>query len=91
MRALFIKIVSEGISVRGLEKMLSVEAEQTGSSAPEGDQLKKLKPAQIRKMEEKLMSKLGTKVEIKHTGKKGRIEISYYSLEDFERIVEIFK
>jgi ParB family chromosome partitioning protein len=42
-------------------------------------------------MEEDLISKLGTKVEIKHSNGKGRIEISYYSLDDFERIVEKIK
>ena len=42
-------------------------------------------------MEEMLVSHLGTKVEIKHSGGKGRIEIHYYSLDDFERIIELLK
>jgi ParB family chromosome partitioning protein len=41
-------------------------------------------------MEDKLRKLLGTKVEIRHSGTKGKIEISYYSLEDFERIIEKF-
>ena len=44
--------------------------------------------AHIKHMEEKLRSLLGTKVEIRHSGGKGRIEISYYSLDDFERIID---
>jgi ParB family chromosome partitioning protein len=42
-------------------------------------------------MEEMLVSIFGTKVEIKHSGNRGKIEINYYSLEDFERIIEILK
>ena len=42
-------------------------------------------------MEDELVARLGTKVEIKHAGSKGRIEISYYSLDDFERIIEKIK
>jgi len=49
------------------------------------------KSPQIKKMEEDLITKLGTKVEIRHSGSKGRIEISYYSLDDFERIMEKIK
>ena len=45
----------------------------------------------LAKMEEELIAKLGTKVEIRHSGGKGRIEISYYSIDDFERIVEKIK
>jgi ParB family chromosome partitioning protein len=42
-------------------------------------------------MEEKLTSLLGTRVEIRHGKGKGKIEISYYSLDDFERIMEKFE
>jgi ParB family chromosome partitioning protein len=42
-------------------------------------------------MEEMLVSQLGTKVEIRHSGGRGKIEISYYSLDDFERIMELLK
>ncbi|MCU0848357.1 MAG: ParB/RepB/Spo0J family partition protein [Spirochaetes bacterium] len=74
-----------GLSVRALEALIS----ETKKS-PKKDR-KKNKDAHIRKMEEKLISKLGTKVEIKHSGGKGRIEISYYSLDDFERIIDLIK
>ena len=39
----------------------------------------------------KLREKLGTKVSINHKkGGKGKIEIEYYSKEEFERILEMF-
>jgi len=81
-------VVEKGISVRALEKMLSEQESQNQSSSTKTTQLKN---PQIKKMEEELISKLGTKVEIKHNGNKGRIEISYYSLDDFERIIEKIK
>lgn len=79
------EVIEKGISVRALEKMIEETSEAKSiSSEPK----KQLKNAQIKKMEEELIARLGTKVEIKHSGNKGRIEISYYSLDDFERIIE---
>jgi hypothetical protein len=43
-----------------------------------------------KKIEEDLNKKLGTKVVIKNGAKdKGKIELSYYSREEFERIVSL--
>ncbi len=91
--ALFNEILDKGYSVRMLEKMVESEKEAEGSTG-KGGAAKKSGPrdtAHIRKMEEMLVSFLGTKVEIRHSGGKGRIEISYYSLDDFERIIEILR
>ena len=40
-------------------------------------------------LEQKLLDALGTKVSIRGTAKQGRIEISYFSMDDLERIFEI--
>ena len=87
---LFHEIVEKGISVRALEAILNAGKD---SENPEDESEKTVikKSPQIKKMEDDLVSKLGTKVEIKHSGNKGRIEISYYSLDDFDRIMEIIK
>ncbi|MFC1669243.1 ParB/RepB/Spo0J family partition protein [Spirochaetota bacterium] len=82
--AIYKKIIDGGLSVRALEDLV-----KNKSKNPKGK--KRVKDAHIKKMEEKLMSILGTKVEIKHAGKKGKIEIIYYSLDDFERIIELLK
>ena len=89
---LFDQIIEEGLSVRALEAIVK---EEKGATIPENTTTpgetakKKKKDAHIKKMEEKLRSALGTKIEIKHAGNKGRIEISYYSLDDFERILDM--
>ena len=91
---LFRRIVDRGISVR--------EAEETAAGLNRGKKTARKtaageKPSQgrkepeIRAIEEKLIEKLGTKVEIKGTGKKGRIEIAYYSTDDLERLLELLK
>lgn len=89
---LFNEILDKGHSVRALEKILESDSGEDGK--PRKGTAKKSAPrdaAHIRKMEEMLVSLLGTKVEIRHSGGKGRIEISYYSLDDFDRIIDILK
>ncbi|PKL35252.1 MAG: hypothetical protein CVV44_20795 [Spirochaetae bacterium HGW-Spirochaetae-1] len=87
---LFEEILEKGLSVRALEDRLKDEKTEDVPSAKKTKQQKD-KEAHIKKMEEKLRAILGTKIEIKHSGTKGKIEISYYSLDDFERIVELMK
>lgn len=89
--SIYNEVVEKGISVRALESMLNGTRESESSGGNSTQKAVQLKSPQIKKMEEDLISKLGTKVEIKHNGGKGRIEISYYSLDDFERIVEKIK
>ncbi len=88
---LFNEIIEKGLSVRALENIVNNVKEKNESSSSSSQKKAILKTAQIKKMEDDLVSRLGTKVEIKHSGNKGRIEISYYSLDDFERIIEKIK
>ncbi len=83
---LFNETVKKSLSVRALEGMLN-----EGGAASGAVKKKKGKDAHVRKIEEDLVSVFGTKVEIQHTAGKGRIEISFYSLDDFDRIIEIIK
>lgn len=43
----------------------------------------------VKDIEDKLRDHLGTKVKITHRGKKGKIEIEYYSLEELDRLLDI--
>jgi len=89
---LFNEIVDKGLSVRSLEAMINPGNDTTDGSSKSTEQKAVIaKSPQIKKMEEDLITKLGTKVEIRHSGNKGKIEISYYSLDDFERIMEKIK
>ncbi|MFH0977270.1 MAG: ParB/RepB/Spo0J family partition protein [Spirochaetota bacterium] len=84
---IFSEIIDKELSVREAEKLVSPEKPDEQKAAVK----LKSKDAHIKKMEEKLIAIFGTKVEIKHSGKSGRIEINYYSIDDFDRIMEILK
>ncbi len=83
---LFRDIINKSVSVRALEQLV-----QEGEKKQKQGKKKPGKDAHIRKMEEELVSIFGTKVEIKYASGRGKIEISYYSLDDFDRIVDLMK
>ena len=49
------------------------------------------KNADVKRVEEDLKAVLGTKVNLAQNGKKGKIEIEYYSREELERLIELLK
>ncbi len=74
------------LSVREVESL--VRKYLTGSSKSE--QVKRSKPTHILDLEDKLTRQLGTKVaiEARKNGKRGKIIIEFYSLDEFDRIAE---
>ena len=74
------KIIKKGLSVREAE-LLSKKISDPPKKAS-GD-------PQIASLEEKLIKGLGTRVRIINRGKKGKIEIEYYSFEELERLLDI--
>lgn len=79
------KIINKGLSVR--------ESEALAKAWGKGSKKKKTAAGsndpQILSLENRLIQSLGTKVRIHNKGKKGSIEIEYYSLEEFDRLLEI--
>jgi ParB family chromosome partitioning protein len=86
--ALVKEIIKEGLSVRQLEKLVKVKADAK-EPLKNKESKSKLKDAQIKLIEGELREKLGTKVEIQYKGNKGKLEIFFYSLDDFDRIREL--
>jgi ParB family chromosome partitioning protein len=82
-KRIYNKIISEKLNVREVE-----EYSKTYYHNPSRKERKKVnKSPEIVEMEKLLESSLGTKVEIRaSTNTSGKIVISYFSLEDFERI-----
>lgn len=84
-RAVARKIITMGLSVREAERL----------AAPKEPKLKKAagsKDPNIVDIEEEFQRILGTKVTIRAKKKnRGAIEIEYYSLDDFDRIMEIVR
>jgi ParB family chromosome partitioning protein len=79
-------IVQKGLSVReaeALAKRWSRKSKKATTSARTAEL-----ETQLNSLQDSLRQHLGTKVSIKRKGKRGRIEIEYYSHEDLERIIE---
>ncbi len=81
------RIIRSGLSVREAEA-LSKKASSSGTLSKTTHH--GTKDPHVASLEERLMHSLGTKVRLRHRGKKGgRIEIEYYSLEELDRLLEI--
>ncbi len=82
-------IIEKGLSVRQVERMTSsVEPKTKGKHAAPA------KNPNIAAIEDDLRKTLGTRVSVAATGKdmsKGKIIIDYYSLDDFDRILDRLK
>ena len=74
------EIVHQDLTVREVERIISGrKSRRTASRKPESD-------ADLRAVEEDLIKALGTKVAVVGNRKKGTIKISYFSLDDLNRI-----
>lgn len=83
----------KGLSVREVEKRVRQEKERD-TSAPEvspPDPAQEQREAVYRKITDQLRERLGTKVEILEKNGAGKIEISYYSPDELERILELLQ
>ncbi len=91
---LFNRVVDKGLSVREAEEAAAGmnkgrKAGRTGGSAARG--ATGTKSPEMRELEQKLIEKLGTKVQIRGTARKGTVEIAFYSADDLDRLLEILK
>jgi ParB family chromosome partitioning protein len=84
--ALYREILKRGLSVREAEKL----AAASGSRAKEPPKpAAKGRAPELGAMEEKFISRLGTKVAINGDLNRGAIVVDYYSMEDLERLYEL--
>jgi ParB family transcriptional regulator, chromosome partitioning protein len=82
------RIVRQGFNVRDVEKWLQEQKGAGKKSKP----ISKNKDANVAKLEENLRNWLGTKVTIKTQGRqKGTVCFEYYSLDDLDRILNLFR
>ncbi len=84
--ALAERTAQEGLSVREIEK-LSGESKKSSRS----DLRIKKKNIEVASAEEDLKEIFGTKVNLIERGKRGKIEIEYYSRDELERLLELLK
>ncbi|MGQ9608135.1 MAG: ParB/RepB/Spo0J family partition protein [bacterium] len=80
------KIIEMGLSVRQTEKMVQKLLRQ-----PKSNKTKKILNEEITAVEKRLRTLLATQVKIRQSGKKGKIEIEFYSVDDLDRITKILE
>jgi len=81
-------IFSKGLSVRQTEEL--VKKINVGPKPISENSLEKQSTPEVKQLENKLKSYLGTKVKIECIeNKKGKLVIEYYSLDDMDRIVDL--
>lgn len=90
MRRLWQMIQDKRLSVRAAEEVArDLTTPKRGTSVP-SKSVRKVDP-QIKVLEDELVERLGTKVRIKHRGKQGTIEMSYFSTADLERLLDLLR
>jgi ParB family chromosome partitioning protein len=77
------KIVSEQLSVRQVERMISGHKKGRGSGS------KKEEPQRFGNLEEQFRKRLGTKVQVKAGTKGGQLIIHYFSDDELDRITSL--
>ena len=80
------RVVSEGISVRGLEEIVAVG--ETGSKETPVRRRKPTAPG-LQDLADRLSDRLETRVKVDLGQRKGRITVEFASLDDLRRIVDI--
>ncbi len=85
------EILAEGLSVREVERRVRAAARTSKkSTGATGGAAKDPRAAEVRRLEDQLRRRLGTDLKIVQSAKdRGELRISFYSVEDFERLMEI--
>ena len=84
---LAVRAAKEGLSVRQIENL----AREAKAPKDKPEKKKKQKSADEKRVEEDLRKALGTKVSLNRKGKKGKIEIEFYSPEELERLIDLLR
>ncbi len=84
------RVIEEGMSVRATEQWIQgrKSASAAASHANKGRGVAPMEAEAIASIEKKLVSRLGARVALRHSPKKGRIVITYAGNDDLHRILE---
>ena len=80
------RVVSEGISVRGLEEIVAVG--ETGGAAPAARRTRPVAPG-LAEIADRLSERFETRVRVQLGKSKGKVTVEFASLEDLRRIVDV--
>lgn len=82
------RVIEQGLSVRATEDLVNGVKKSRGSRGPHGRRVSPGEAAAISDIEKRLTSHLNTRVQLRHTPRKGHIVIEYQGNEDLQRILE---
>ena len=86
--SVFRRIIAKGLSVRETERLVKrLKAEKEKPKKPESSSEQRY----LSDVANDLSGRFGTKVQIKRRGKKGRVEIEFYSNDDLDRLLSLLK
>jgi ParB family chromosome partitioning protein len=88
-KKLFRRIIEQELSVREVEKEAAKTQEQSAKNIPPEKSKEPPKSPELQALEQRLIERLGTKVNIRGSHNRGKIEVSYYSMNDLERILSL--
>lgn len=80
------EILDRGLNVRQTEILVKKKLENR-----QVEEIFKVENVELKRIKQNLQELFSTKVDIKGTDKKGKIEIEYYSMEDLNRILEVLE
>jgi len=91
LRAVRDRIVGEGLSVRAAERLCGKQSQVSRGQGVEDStpQVEELPQSYCAALVNQLTNQLHTKVRIVQQGKRGRLEIEYYSSDDLDRLVSL--
>ena len=87
------RIIKDGLNVRQAEGLITKLQARGGKTSSDTSKTKAVVPidSNIARLEEKLREKFGTKVHLKYAHGKGAVEISFFSDDELQGILEVFE
>lgn len=82
------RVIEMGLSVRELERLIKSARQAEKPAGGTGNKTPAAEQTVIANLEKELSSVLNTRVQLKHTPKKGRLIIEYHGNDDLQRILE---
>jgi ParB family transcriptional regulator, chromosome partitioning protein len=83
------RVIKEGLNVRQTEGLIAKLHVRGAGPAKPGAIVPLTRDANVSELENRLRERLGTKVQLRYAAGKGALEISFFSDDDLERILQI--
>lgn len=87
------RVIKDGLNVRQTEGLIAKLQTRDHKISGDASKTKAIVPvdSNIGRLEEKLREKFGTKVHLKYSKGKGAVEISFFSDDDLQRVLEVLQ